>query len=42
MSASLDSAISQSQHSSTLSRIMALQVFWVFLAAVLACLRSCC
>ena len=34
---SLEQAIGQSQHRSFLSRIMGLQVFWVFLAAVLAC-----
>lgn len=38
MTSSLESAIDQSQHSSTLSRIVGLQVFWVFLAAALACL----
>ncbi|MCX7888926.1 MAG: ABC transporter permease [Rhodobacteraceae bacterium] len=37
MTNSLESAIAQSQHRSALSRIMGLQVFWVFLAAVLAC-----
>jgi len=35
-STSLETAIAQSQHTSPLSRVMALQVFWVFLAAVLA------
>lgn len=34
----LEQTIEQSQHRSLLSRIMSLQVFWVFLAAVLACL----
>ncbi|MDP2121954.1 MAG: ABC transporter permease [Hoeflea sp.] len=34
----LDDIIGKSQHKSLLSRIMGLQVFWVFTAAVLACL----
>lgn len=38
MTTTLEHAIEQSQHHSFLSRIMNLQVFWVFLAAVLACL----
>ncbi|MCV0395586.1 MAG: ABC transporter permease [Rhizobiaceae bacterium] len=38
MTTTLEQAISQSQHRSVLSRIMSVQVFWVFLAAVLACL----
>ena len=33
----IELAIDQSQHRSLLSRIMNVQVFWVFLAAVLAC-----
>ena len=33
----IEQAIDQSQHHSILSRIMNVQVFWVFLAAVLAC-----
>jgi ribose transport system permease protein len=37
MSTTLEQAIEQSQHRSYLSRVMALQVFWVFLAAVIAC-----
>ncbi len=38
MTTTLEKAIGQSQHTSLLSRLMGLQVFWVFLAAVLACL----
>ncbi len=38
MTTTLEQAIGQSQHRSVLSRIMGLQVFWVFLAALLACL----
>jgi ribose transport system permease protein len=38
MMTTLEQAIGQSQHRSILSRIMNVQVFWVFLAAVLACL----
>ncbi|PZQ95826.1 MAG: sugar ABC transporter permease [Cereibacter sphaeroides] len=38
MTTSLEQAIEQSQHRTLLSRIMGLQVFWVFVAAVLACL----
>lgn len=38
MTTTLEQAIGQSQHRSILSRIMSVQVFWVFLAAVLACL----
>jgi ribose transport system permease protein len=38
MTTTLEQAISHSQHRSHLSRIMGLQVFWVFVAAVLACL----
>lgn len=34
----LEQAIDQAQHHSVLSRVMNLQVFWVFIAAVLACL----
>ncbi len=34
----LDDAIGKSQHASRLSRLMGQQVFWVFIAAVLACL----
>lgn len=37
MTTTLEQAIGQSQHRSWLSRIMSLQVFWVFLAAVIAC-----
>ncbi|WP_265519956.1 ABC transporter permease [Nitratireductor luteus] len=37
MTTTLEQAIGQSQHRSVLSRIMSLQVFWIFLAAVLAC-----
>jgi ribose transport system permease protein len=38
MTTTLEQAIGQSQHRSFLSRIMSLQVFWVFLAAALACI----
>lgn len=38
MTSSLESAIAQSQHSSPLGRVTGLQVFWVFLAAALACI----
>jgi ribose transport system permease protein len=38
MTTTLEHAIDQSQHHSFLSRVMSLQVFWVFLAALLACL----
>ena len=38
MNDSLQQAIEHSQHRSILSRIMSYQVFWVFLAAFLACL----
>lgn len=38
MTSSLEQAIEQSQHRTLLSRVMGLQVFWVFVAAVLACL----
>ncbi len=38
MTTTLEKAIGQSQHTSLLSCLMGLQVFWVFLAAVLACL----
>lgn len=34
----LDDVIGKSQHRSWLSRAAGLQVFWVFLAAVLACI----
>lgn len=34
----LDEVIAQSQHRTILSRIMGFQVFWVFLAALLACI----
>jgi len=37
MATTLEQAIGQSQHRSFLSRIMGQQVFWVFLAAFLAC-----
>lgn len=37
MSTMLDDAIDLAQHRSTLARIANLQVFWVFLAAVIAC-----
>lgn len=37
MTTTIEEVIDQSQHSTFLSRIMSLQVFWVFLAAVLAC-----
>lgn len=37
MTTTLERAIDQSQHSSLLSRLMSLQVFWVFMAALLAC-----
>ncbi len=37
MSASLEQAIGQAQYRSALGRVANLQVFWVFLAAVLAC-----
>jgi ribose transport system permease protein len=37
MTTTLEQAIGQSQHRSFLSRIMSLQVFWVFLAAFIAC-----
>ena len=37
MTTSLEQAISQSQHHSLLGRISSLQVFWVFLAAVIVC-----
>ncbi len=37
MSTTLEQAIGQSQHRSLLSRIMSQQVFWIFLAALLAC-----
>ena len=38
MTTTLEQAIDQSQHRSLLSRIMSVQVFWVFLAAALACI----
>lgn len=38
MTTTLEQAIEQSQHRSFISRIVGLQVFWVFVAAVLACL----
>lgn len=38
MTTTLQEAIGQSQHQSRLSRLMSHQVFWVFLAAVLACI----
>lgn len=38
MTTTLEQAIGQSQHRSFLSRIMSYQVFWVFVAAALACL----
>ncbi|MDT1062258.1 ABC transporter permease [Paracoccus sp. CPCC 101403] len=38
MTPSLEQAIEQRQHRSLLARLMGLQVFWVFVAAVLACL----
>jgi len=38
MSSSLEDAIGESQHRTILSRIIGLQVFWVFIAAVIACL----
>ncbi|MXN64034.1 ABC transporter permease [Stappia sp. GBMRC 2046] len=38
MSDTLEQAIGQAQHRSTFARIANLQVFWVFIAAVLACL----
>ncbi|GIL00474.1 MAG: sugar ABC transporter permease [Alphaproteobacteria bacterium] len=38
MTTTLEQAIEQSQHRNLLSRIMSVQVFWVALAAVLACL----
>ena len=34
----LDDAIAQSQHRSALSRLMGTQVFWVLMAAILACI----
>ncbi|MCG6858446.1 MAG: ABC transporter permease [Salaquimonas sp.] len=37
MNTTLEQAIGQSQHRSLLSRIMSYQVFWVFLAALIAC-----
>ncbi len=37
MSSSIESIIDQSEHRNILSRIMNVQIFWVFLAAVLAC-----
>ena len=37
MTTTLEQAIGQSQHRSLLSRLMSLQVFWIFFAAVLAC-----
>lgn len=37
MTTTLEQAIGQSQHRSVLSRIMSIQVFWVFMAAVIAC-----
>lgn len=37
MTTSLQQAIAQSQHQSPIARLMSFQVFWVFLAAVLAC-----
>lgn len=38
MTTSLEQAIGQSQHRSVLGRITSLQVFWVFVAAVVVCL----
>jgi ribose transport system permease protein len=38
MTTTLEQVIKQSQHRSYLSRLMSVQVFWVFLAAVLACI----
>ncbi|GGL53247.1 ABC transporter permease [Wenxinia marina] len=38
MTSTLDQAIDQIQHRGTLSRMMSHQIFWVFAAAVLACL----
>ncbi len=38
MTQSLEQVIGQAQHRSTFSRMANLQVFWVFIAAVLACL----
>lgn len=38
MTTTLDQVINQSQHRSYLSRLMSLQAFWVFLAAVIACI----
>ena len=38
MSDTLQSAIDQSQHRSPLARLAGMQVFWVLVAAVLACL----
>ncbi len=38
MSQSLEQVIGQAQHRSTIARLANLQVFWVFIAAVLACL----
>lgn len=37
MTSSLESAIAESQHNSPLARLVGLQVFWVFVAAALAC-----
>jgi ribose transport system permease protein len=37
VSSTLETAIGQSQHRSLLSRLMGMQVFWVLVAAILAC-----